>query len=312
MLGVPREHADKLVEWTNRTTAFEDPRVAPDVAGHVRGGARAVRVRQRHDRAAPGDADGRPDLGADAGAGGRRAPRARGDPDVLLLAHGGRERQHPGHLLLGSAQPADRLRAADARARASRAARVRRRGVRPLPPRVRVHAPDRDARHRDRGPADHRGRQGAAVVRLQQPRRDRLRGSRPLRRAPQPQQAPGVRRRRAPLLPGRRPCAPGDAAVAGRDAAAVSRTSRSMESPRGSARPSSTSTARSRSRCSADGPPTGARWPRARCAGCRGRAGTRRSSARRTAAAAPARRRCARRARARRRRRRRRRPAPMR
>ncbi len=29
MLGVPREHADKLVEWTNRTTAFEDPRVAP-------------------------------------------------------------------------------------------------------------------------------------------------------------------------------------------------------------------------------------------------------------------------------------------
>jgi cytochrome P450 len=29
MLGVPREHADKLVDWTNRTTAFEDPRVAP-------------------------------------------------------------------------------------------------------------------------------------------------------------------------------------------------------------------------------------------------------------------------------------------
>jgi cytochrome P450 len=29
MLGVPREDAQKLVDWTNRTTAFEDPRVAP-------------------------------------------------------------------------------------------------------------------------------------------------------------------------------------------------------------------------------------------------------------------------------------------
>jgi cytochrome P450 len=29
MLGVPREDADKMVNWTNRTTGFEDPRVAP-------------------------------------------------------------------------------------------------------------------------------------------------------------------------------------------------------------------------------------------------------------------------------------------
>jgi len=29
MLGVPRADAQKLVDWTNRTTAFEDPRVAP-------------------------------------------------------------------------------------------------------------------------------------------------------------------------------------------------------------------------------------------------------------------------------------------
>jgi cytochrome P450 len=29
MLGVPRDDAEKLVDWTNRTTAFEDPRVAP-------------------------------------------------------------------------------------------------------------------------------------------------------------------------------------------------------------------------------------------------------------------------------------------
>ena len=27
MLGAPREDAEKLVDWTNRTTAFEDPRL---------------------------------------------------------------------------------------------------------------------------------------------------------------------------------------------------------------------------------------------------------------------------------------------
>jgi cytochrome P450 len=31
MLGVPREDADKLVDWTNRTTAFEDPRLVADL-----------------------------------------------------------------------------------------------------------------------------------------------------------------------------------------------------------------------------------------------------------------------------------------
>lgn len=31
MLGAPREDADQLVDWTNRTTAFEDPRLVPDV-----------------------------------------------------------------------------------------------------------------------------------------------------------------------------------------------------------------------------------------------------------------------------------------
>ena len=30
MLGVPRTDADKLVDWTNRTTALEDPRIVPD------------------------------------------------------------------------------------------------------------------------------------------------------------------------------------------------------------------------------------------------------------------------------------------
>ena len=31
MLGAPREDAERLVDWTNRTTAFEDPRLSPDL-----------------------------------------------------------------------------------------------------------------------------------------------------------------------------------------------------------------------------------------------------------------------------------------
>jgi cytochrome P450 len=31
MLGAPRDDADRLVDWTNRTTAFEDPRLVPDL-----------------------------------------------------------------------------------------------------------------------------------------------------------------------------------------------------------------------------------------------------------------------------------------
>jgi cytochrome P450 len=31
MLGVPREDAEQLVSWTNRTSAFEDPRLVPDL-----------------------------------------------------------------------------------------------------------------------------------------------------------------------------------------------------------------------------------------------------------------------------------------
>jgi cytochrome P450 len=31
MLGVPREDAERLVDWTNRTTAFEDPRLVADL-----------------------------------------------------------------------------------------------------------------------------------------------------------------------------------------------------------------------------------------------------------------------------------------
>ena len=160
MLGVPREDADKLVDWTNRTTAFEDPRVAPspeDMFAAVMELFEYVNamIETRRERA-----DRRPADGAHAGPRRGRAPRARGDPHVLLPAHGRRQRQHAGHVLLGAAEPAGGSRADGARARAPGAARVGGRGVRPLPPGVRVHAPHRDARHRDRRTADRKGRQG--------------------------------------------------------------------------------------------------------------------------------------------------------
>jgi len=36
MLGAPREDAARLVDWTNRTTAFEDPRMVPDLGEVLR------------------------------------------------------------------------------------------------------------------------------------------------------------------------------------------------------------------------------------------------------------------------------------
>ncbi len=36
MLGAPREDAERLVDWTNRTTAFEDPRLVPDLSEVLR------------------------------------------------------------------------------------------------------------------------------------------------------------------------------------------------------------------------------------------------------------------------------------
>ncbi len=36
MLGAPREDAERLVDWTNRTTAFEDPRLVPDLGEILR------------------------------------------------------------------------------------------------------------------------------------------------------------------------------------------------------------------------------------------------------------------------------------
>jgi cytochrome P450 len=60
MLGVPREDAHKLVDWTNRTTAFEDPRVAPTSQDTFRRRHGTVPVRQLNDRTAASNTHRRP------------------------------------------------------------------------------------------------------------------------------------------------------------------------------------------------------------------------------------------------------------
>ncbi len=70
--------------------------------------------------------------------------------------------------------------------------------------------PHRHPRCRAARPEDPQGRQGRDVVRVLESRRDPLRGPRPLRPAPR-SRAPGVRRRRAPLLPRHRARPPGAA-----------------------------------------------------------------------------------------------------
>ncbi len=61
------------------------------------------------------------------------------------------------------------------------------RGVAADVPRLRAFPAHRDVRHGAGRPADPRRREGGHVVRVLQPRRDPLRGSGPLRRAPQPE-----------------------------------------------------------------------------------------------------------------------------
>ena len=95
--------------------------------------------------------------------------------------------------------------------------------------------PDGAERHPDR-----RGREGRPLVRVVEPRRDALRGSRSLRRAAQPR-APGLRRRRAPLLPGHGAGAPRAADPAPRDARPVPRDGDRRARRCWSSRPSSTS-----------------------------------------------------------------------
>ena len=151
MLGAPREDAEQLVDWTNRTTAFEDPRLVPDLGEVWRALEEFMPYVNDDDRASarPTPTDDLTTALIEAEVDGERLA-ARRDPHVLLPADGGRQRLDAGGLHLRDEEPDRRSRADGARAVGRGPARAGRRGVRALQPRVRLHAPHRDTRRRAR------------------------------------------------------------------------------------------------------------------------------------------------------------------
>ena len=208
-MGIPPEDDAIWARLMNTTLGAGDPDLNPEGVEAVmerdvpeifqRCGRLIAERRERPDR--------RPDQRAGACRGRRPAARGARDRDGLLPARRRRQRQHEGHLLQRHAGADGAPRPAPAAARRPVADPQRGRGVAADVPGVRALPPHRDARHRAGRPADPRGRQGRHVVRVVQPRRVPLRGPRPLRRHPQPR-APGLRRGRPALLPGRRAGAP--------------------------------------------------------------------------------------------------------
>ena len=204
-MGLPPEDDVVWARLMNTILGAGDPDVNPEGVADGDGARRAggLRALRQADRRAPREPDRRPHERARARRGRRREARGARDRHGLLPADGRRQRQHQGDLLQRHARAARGSRAAAAAARRPVADPERGRGVAADVPRLRPLPPHRDERHRAARPADPGGRQGGHVVRLLQPRRDALRGSGPLRRHAQPR-APGVRRRRPPLLPGHR------------------------------------------------------------------------------------------------------------
>ena len=138
MLGAPREDADQLVDWTNRTTAFEDPRLVADLGEVWRALEEFIPyVNEMVDRARAAP-DRRPDDRLHPGRGRRRAPLARRGADVLLPADGRRQRLDPRRLHLRHEEPARGSRADGAGAlrapcRSSRSSRSSCASTRPSP-----------------------------------------------------------------------------------------------------------------------------------------------------------------------------------
>ena len=208
----------------NTALGAGDPDLNPEgmQSRHAERDPRDLRPLLADDRRAPRESHRRPDQRARPRRDRRSEARGARDRDGLLPARRGRQRQHQGHLLQRHAGADGAPRRAPGAARRPVADLQRGRGVAADVPGVRPLPPHRHPGHRARRPADPRGRQGGHVVRQLQPRREPLRGSGPLRRAPQPR-APGVRRRRAALLP-RRGAGPAGAQRAARgDARALSR-----------------------------------------------------------------------------------------
>ena len=186
MLGAPREDADKLVDWTNRTTAFEDPRLVPDLGDVWRALEEFIPyVNAMVEEREANPTDDLTTAFIEAEVDGERLSHEEVLMFFFLLMVAGNDSTRSvftsgiKSLLDDPEQMRDRaLRRGPARAGG--------RGIRPLPPRLRLYAPDRHPRHRARRQAGEGRRQAGALVRLGQPRRVRLRRPRPFRRPAQP------------------------------------------------------------------------------------------------------------------------------
>ncbi len=205
MLGVPREDAGKLVDWTNRTTAFEDPRLVPDLGEVWR--ALEEFIPYVDGMVAEREKNPTSDLTTafiEAEVDGERLSHEEVVMFFFLLMVAGNDSTRAVFTsgmksLLDDPEQMELVRT----------------GAVPLDQVVeefvRFHpafAYMRRTATRDvelSGTQIQRRRQARALVRVGQPRRDCLRRSAALRRAPRPEPAPGLRRRRAPLLPRRRP-----------------------------------------------------------------------------------------------------------
>ena len=184
-MGIPPEDDAVWARLMNTTLGAGDPDINPE-------GVETVMQRDVPEifercaeliAAAPREPDRRPDERARARRDRRRAARGARDRHGLLPARGGRQRQHQGDLLQRDARAAWRTptqRAAAARRPVAGAERGR--GVAAHVPRLRALPPHGHARRRAQRRPDQEGREGRHVVRVVEPRRDALRGPRPLRR----------------------------------------------------------------------------------------------------------------------------------
>ena len=203
MLGVPREDAERLVDWTNRTTAFEDPRLVPDLGDVWRALEEFIPyVNAMIDEREANPTDDLTTAFIEAEVDGERLSHEEVLMFFFLLMVAGNDSTRAVFTsgiksLLDDPEQMELVRS----------------GAVPLEQVVeefvRFHpafAYMRRTATRDTEIAGQAswGRQAGALVRLGQPRRDRLRRPRPLRRPARAQPAPGLRRRRAPFLPRRR------------------------------------------------------------------------------------------------------------
>ena len=235
MLGAPREDADKLVDWTNRTTAFEDPRLVPDL-GDVWVALEEFMpyVNAMIDEREVNPTDDLTTAFIEAEVDGERLSHEEVLMFFFLLMVAGNDSTRAVFTSGMKSLLDDPEQMALVRSGAVPLEQVVEEFVRFHPP----FAYMRRTATRDAVVAGKRvnaRRQARPLVRLGQPRRVGVRGRRHLRRSPRAESSSGLRRRRAAFLPRRRARAAGAEAVDRGDAAALSRARASTAKRSGSA-----------------------------------------------------------------------------